>query len=141
VNRGHCQICGRARPLRADGSLRGHYVAGNLCAGAGFLPIEVSDDRLRGCVAEMEAELASLEEHLKALREQRVNRIDPCLQQRWLELRSSSRRLLRRIRRLENWPERHKRQMEQYGYTLECSPPAYLLARVEGWRCKASLPV
>jgi len=58
--------------LRADGSLRGHYVAGNLCAGAGFLPIEVSDDRLRGCVEEMEAELASLEEHLKALREQRV---------------------------------------------------------------------
>lgn len=77
----------------------------------------------------MEVELAALEEHLNALLKQRVNRIDPCLQQRWLDLRSASRRLLRRIRRLENWPERHKRQMEQYGYTLEGSPPPYLVAR------------
>lgn len=129
MSRGRCQICGRARPLRADGSLRAHYVAGNLCTGAGYPPIEVSDDRLRGCAAGMEVELAALEEHLNALLKQRVNRIDPCLQQRWLELRSASRRLLRRIRRLENWPARHKRQMEQYGYTLEGSPPAYLVAR------------
>lgn len=66
---------------------------------------------------------------MKGLCDQRANWIDPHLERRWLALRAEGRRLTRRIRWLENWPKRHRRQLAQYGYTLGGAPPTYLVAR------------
>ena len=82
--------------------------------GGGFPPVEESDDHLRGFAENIGAELAALERRMKCLRDQRANWIDPRLEQRWQALRAEGSRLTRRMRWLENWPERHRRQLARY---------------------------
>lgn len=43
----HCQVCGRRKPLRADGTIGMHYVDGVPCPGVGAVPIAQGTDALK----------------------------------------------------------------------------------------------
>lgn len=122
-----CQICGRRQGLRANGTIRFHHVASRVCAGAGFAPIELDDDRLERCVAVLTEELSVAVRALRILRESRANFIPPELTERRARIEGELVRLERRLKRHRNWPARFRRQMERDGWGDR--PPAYLLER------------
>lgn len=128
-----CQICGRRKHLRKNGTIVFHHVRGDRCDGAGFLPIEQDDARLVAIVAEREARYDRLRAEIADLEERRANYIDPALirarNYAWLAYREVEKRLVRH----RDWPARYARsiarQMEKHGYAWADPPPAYLLAR------------
>ncbi|MEG3177020.1 hypothetical protein U1872_12330 [Sphingomonas sp. RB3P16] len=122
-----CQICGRRKGLRKNGTIVYHHVRGLPCAGAGAVPIEENDDRLRQVARETEGALRSARATIRALEARRANWIDPSLLKRRDDLRTRLDTLHRRIKRLDGWADLADRQMARYGWCQR--PPAYLLAR------------
>lgn len=121
---GRCQICGRKKPTRKDGTIGHHFTKGERCRGAGAVPLELGDDRLEAVILEARdrQERAMLE--LRALRDRRANWIDPAIERAAYAFPI---KLERRLRRHRDWPARARRQMERYGYAEQ--PPAYLIER------------
>jgi hypothetical protein len=124
-----CQICGRRRNLRRDGTIAHHHVRGQPCLGVGFLPIEQDDARLEAVAREAEARDRALTRELAALYERRANYIDPALIDACGRAVALSLRLERRLARHRAWPARFARQMERQGWGDP--PPDYLRQRME----------
>lgn len=124
---GRCQLCGRRKATRADGTIAAHYAGGVPCRGVGALPLDRDDRRLEEIIRELELELASIVAELRDLRDRRANWIDPTLPRRRTFLEDEAFRLRRRLKRHRDWPARYSRQMERFGYADV--PPAYLLDR------------
>lgn len=122
-----CQICGRRKGLRQDGTIVHHYVAGVPCMGIGHPPIESDDAHLAACRDKAADEWRAARDHIAELLARRVNWIDPRLERRREELFDLYLRLQRRLDRHRAWPARFRRQMERDGYGM--APPAYLLER------------
>ncbi|PTR07904.1 MULTISPECIES: hypothetical protein [unclassified Novosphingobium] len=131
----HCQICGRKQFLRADNTVRLHHVAGDICAGSHYPPIEIDNAWLAEYTARIAAEHAAARRRLAQLVDARANFIPPGLETRIAQLALKARRLARRQRRIETWPARYEDQMRNRGWADV--PPAYLLARYREQRIAA----
>lgn len=129
-----CQICGRRKHLRKDGTVVHHFTGGTRCEGAGFPPIEVDDGRLAEVVATLTAREREARAAIRELEERRANYIDPALRQRETALFLRRFKLERRLDRIRDWPRRYararERQLYEHGYCWAEEPPAYLVARV-----------
>ena len=108
---GKCQICGRRLRLKKSAEVAMHYRHGTACPGSGFAPIEIDDSRLAE-VARNERERA-----LNIAKEIRIQ----------IEASTQANKLEAKLRRLNKWPERFARQMENHGYGDP--PPPYIAAR------------
>jgi hypothetical protein len=129
----HCQICGRRKHLRKNGTVVHHHVGGPLCPGAGYPPIEHDDARLVGYAGEIGDAYERANAAVKRLEEDRANWIDPALIVRWRLLAGEVVKISRRVQRYLDWPERYRRsmalQMQKFGYAWSDPPPLYLVER------------
>lgn len=124
---GKCQICGRRLRLKKSAEVAMHYRHGTACPGSGFAPIEIDDSRLAE-VARNERERAlNIAKEIRIQIEARVNRIEPELIKRQIEASTQANKLEAKLRRLNKWPERFARQMENHGYGDP--PPPDIAAR------------
>lgn len=128
-----CQICGRRKHLRKNGTVVHHSVGGPRCPGSGHPPIEHDDARLIAYAAEVESAYNQAYAAVRALEDTRANWIDPALIIRRGLLAGQALRVGRRLQRHLAWPERYRRsiarQMEKYGYAWADPPPDYLVER------------
>lgn len=120
-----CQVCARRIKLKIGGAVAAHYVQGQPCHGAGYPPIEVSDERLFEVAEIAKANADHARGRLVALYESRANFIDPGLIRLYDRLSARSEKLARRLKRHRLWPQRFERQMQTQGWGEP--PPAYLL--------------
>lgn len=121
-----CQICGRRTPVSKKEMIAHHHVRGNLCAGAGFPPIEVSDARLAEVAESARQEASRISDKLLSLYEGRANWIDPALVTSAAATATHADKLTRRLERHRAWPMRFAHQMQSQGWGDP--PPAYLLS-------------
>ncbi len=135
-----CQICGRRKHLRKNGTLVYHHVGGPRCPGSGHPPIEVDDAWLVEYAAQLDAAYRQARDAIKALEDRRVNYIDPALIVRRGILAGDSLKIRRRLIRHHEWPARYIRTYDRHmmtqGYVWAGKPPAYLISRYvakEGW--------
>jgi len=127
VRRGRCQICGRLKATRSDGSISHHHVKGVPCTGKGSPPIELDDRFLEQEAGRLYRAAAAIRATIRELIARRVNYIDPALERARDQADDQAYKLDRRLARHRAWPDRYERQMERYGYAMP--PPAYLLER------------
>lgn len=127
-----CQVCGRRKHVRKDGSITAHFTKGDRCLGGGFPPIERDDARLREVAEQATAAADRAATYVRELQERRANDVDSAIRRRnalWL----AALPLKRRLARHDDWPARYARsmarQMEKHGYAWADPPPAYLLRR------------
>ncbi|WP_125953099.1 hypothetical protein [Novosphingobium sp. MD-1] len=130
-----CQICGRRKHLRKDGTVVHHCVGGPRCPGSGHPPIEHDDARLISYAAEIERAYRKAYAAVRVLEERRANFIDPALIIRRGLFAGQALRIGRRLQRHRDWPERYRRsiarQMDRHGYAWAEPPPDYLVERIE----------
>lgn len=128
-----CQICGRRKHLRKNGTVVHHCVGGPRCPGSGYPPIEHDDGWLIEYAARVEAAYQRTDAAVHALQAARASWIDPVLIVRRSLLAGQALRIGRRLKRHRDWPERYRRamarQMEHHGYAWADPPPAYLVER------------
>lgn len=133
MSRYRCQLCGRAKALRKDGTIVFHHVDGDPCPGRGFPPIEHDDARLEAYAVAVQRQFDDVHAKIRALEEARANYIDPALIARRAALARLSLRVWNRLRRHRDWPGRYRRsmarQMAKYGYAYADPPPDYLIER------------
>lgn len=122
-----CQVCGRKTALRAGMLVRMHHVAGEVCLGSAYPPIEVDDARLVELARELDTRASTLRHEIAKLYNRRANYIPSELVDRGAVAASLAARLERRLRRHQSWPDRFAKQMAQRGYGDP--PPNYLLER------------
>jgi hypothetical protein len=127
MNACRCQICGRSRPLRKNGTIAHHCVGGPQCPGTGHPPIERDDAWLIAYTDNVEAAYRRAYDAVRALEEARANWIDPALIIRCGLLAGQSLKLRRRLKRHLSWPDRYRRSMDRFGWATP--PPEYLAER------------
>ena len=106
-----CQIGGRRKHLRKNGTVVHHCVGGPRCPGSGYPPIEHDDARLIEYAAHVEAAYQRVYAAVRALEEARANWIDPALIVRRGTLAGQSLRIGRRLKRHREWPDRYRRSI------------------------------
>lgn len=99
-----CQVCGRRKPLRQDGTIVHHYRQGWLCAGTGFAPAGAATDAIERAIAIAQA---ADDRHMREWQRHRELRLNEPLQAAfWSGWAAASREVsrlttrLRRCRRL-----------------------------------------
>ena len=129
-----CQICGKRKHLRKNGTIAHHCVGGPRCEGSGHPPIEHDDAWLIEYTARVQAAYGRARDAIRELEERRANYIDPALIIRRGLMAGLSLKLSRRLKRHRDWPERYVRSMERsmmlHGYGWAEAPPAYLVTRL-----------
>ncbi len=128
-----CQICGRRKGLRKDGTVVFHHVDSDPCPGRGFRPIEHDDGRLVQYAGAITKAFDDVRGQIRALEEARANYIEPALTSRRAALAKLSLKVNGRLRRHMEWPERYRRSMDRkmakFGYAWSDPPPDYLILR------------
>lgn len=127
MTRGRCQICGRLRPLKANGGMVHHHVKGVPCSGKNHPPLDVDDAHLAAEVARLYGVSRAKRAFVRDLLARRVNYIDPAIEAAASRAWDQAYKLERRLKRHRDWPARYHRQMERYGMAMR--PPPYLLER------------
>jgi len=129
-----CQICGKRKHLRKNGTIAHHCVGGPRCPGSGHPPIEQDDAWLIEYADRAQRAYERVRDEIYALQDRRANYIDPALISRRGALAGLSLKLSRRVKRHREWAERYARSMERqmmtHGYGWADQPPAYLVARL-----------
>lgn len=135
-----CQICGKRKHLRKNGTIVHHCVGGPRCEGSGQLPIDVSDEFLVAYHARVQAAYERARDAIRELEDRRANYIDPALIHRRGALAGLSLKIGRRLKWVRSWAARYvrsyDRQMMEQGCCWADKPPPYLISRyVEeaGW--------
>ena len=123
----HCQCCGRARGVKADGTVPMHHYRNAPCEGTGFPPIEQDDARLAELVDQWAERAESARSTVAVGLYAGANRIEPELVEASVATAAEHKRLARRLQRHRSWPERFRREMERDGYGQP--PPEYLWSR------------
>lgn len=94
-----CQICGRRKPVRADGGIVLHYRRGLVCRGSGRLPFERDDAAIGEA---MFHERAAADRHARTFSDHRERRLnEPLPATFWTSWRNSSREAARLEARLK----------------------------------------
>jgi hypothetical protein len=139
-----CQLCGRRKGLRKDGTIVHHFVGGDKCPGAGHPPIEESDARLIEVAAQLSAAFDRVNAEIRALQDRRANFIDPALIHRRGALAAQSLKVNNRLHRHRTWADRYVRTYDRHmmtqGYVWADKPPPYLISRYigeKGWTPEA----
>lgn len=126
MNRHPCQICGRRKGLKKNGTVVMHHVRGERCQGTGHPSLDYSHDALAAEIERLRAEAQKFRKAIRRLEDRRANWIDPRYAVRQRELERQADKLARRLKRHLGRPARYRRQMETRGWSDE-SPPQYLL--------------
>lgn len=115
-----CQVCGRRKWLKADGTIVAHFTRGDRCLGAGYPPLAESDERLVWAIDHAEQQAAHFLGIIRDHRERRLN--EPLPLGVWVSAAHWTKQemtLGRRLKRHRDAPARRARQLAKYGYTWE----------------------